>query len=65
MEAYAAKVADYPVSESVLFGELWRKKTRGHIVSLQEGVLDHWFFGRTALLGDCVHKVWPHPLSSS
>lgn len=60
MEAYAKQVADLPVSESVLFGELWRRKTRAHIVSLEEGVLKHWHFGRIALLGDAAHKVTPN-----
>lgn len=60
MEAYAKQVADLPVSEHVLFGELWRQKTRAHIVSLEEGVLQHWHFGRLALLGDAVHKVTPN-----
>ncbi|KAI8630518.1 hypothetical protein F5Y19DRAFT_48544 [Xylariaceae sp. FL1651] len=60
MEAYAKQVADLPVSESVLFGELWRHKTRAHIVSLEEGVLKHWHFGRLALLGDSAHKVTPN-----
>lgn len=63
MDALATKLADYPVSESLLYGELWRKRVRAHLVSLEEGVLEHWFFGRTALAGDSVHKVslLPHP----
>jgi 2-polyprenyl-6-methoxyphenol hydroxylase-like FAD-dependent oxidoreductase len=60
MERYAQKVADLPVSQSLLFGELWRRKTRAHIVSLEEGVLKHWHFGRLALLGDAAHKVTPN-----
>ena len=28
-------------------------------MSLEEGVLEHWFFGRTVLAGDSVHKVTP------
>lgn len=64
MDALAFKLADYPVSESLLYGELWRNRTRAHLVSLEEGVLDHWFFGRTALAGDSVHKVaYPTPLA--
>lgn len=30
------------------------------MVSLEEGVLEHWFFGRTVLAGDSVHKVTPN-----
>lgn len=56
-EALAQSVADQPVSESLLFGELWKKRTRGGLVSLEEGVLDHWHAGRIALAGDSVHKV--------
>jgi hypothetical protein len=57
IEELATKLADYPLSESLLFGELWKKRTRSHLVSLEEGVLEHWFFGRTVLAGDSVHKV--------
>lgn len=56
-EALAQSVADQPVSESLLFGELWKKRIRGGLVSLEEGVLDHWYAGRIALAGDSVHKV--------
>ncbi|KAI9785103.1 MAG: hypothetical protein M1816_000514 [Peltula sp. TS41687] len=59
-EALAAKLAEYPVSDSLVFGEIWRSRTRGVLVSLEEGVLDHWFFGRTVLAGDSVHKVTPN-----
>ncbi|WEW58626.1 hypothetical protein PRK78_004094 [Emydomyces testavorans] len=60
MEALAAKLADCPVTDSVLFGELWRSRTKGQLISLEEGVLDHWFFGRTVLAGDAIHKVTPN-----
>ncbi|GAB1213226.1 hypothetical protein ATERTT37_002375 [Aspergillus terreus] len=60
MEALARKLADYPICESVVFGELWRRRTKAQLISLEEGVLDHWFFGRTVLTGDAVHKVTPN-----
>lgn len=60
IDELATKLADYPLSESLLFGELWKKRTRAHLVSLEEGVLEHWFFGRTVLAGDSVHKVTPN-----
>ena len=56
-EEVAAKVADHPVSESLLFGQLWRKRIRGQLVSLEEGTFEHWYFGRMALAGDSAHKV--------
>ncbi|KAB8069926.1 hypothetical protein BDV29DRAFT_198326 [Aspergillus leporis] len=60
MEVLARKLADYPICESVVFGELWRTRTKAHLISLEEGVLDHWFFGRTAMAGDAIHKVTPN-----
>ncbi|KAM5442430.1 FAD-dependent monooxygenase dep2 [Microsporum ferrugineum] len=30
------------------------------MISLEEGVLNHWFFGRTVLAGDAIHKVTPN-----
>lgn len=57
MEALAAKLADSPICESVVFGELWRTRTKAQLISLEEGALDHWFFGRTVLAGDSIHKV--------
>ena len=53
----AADVADMPVSETMVFGELWRKRWRGAVVDIEEGVLNRWFYGRTVLVGDTAHKV--------
>jgi len=57
-EALAESVADQPISDSMLFGELWKKRIRGGLVNLEEGVLKHWHSGRIVLAGDSVHKVW-------
>lgn len=62
MEALAAKLASYPVNDSVVFGELWKNRTKAQLISLEEGVLDHWFFGRTVLAGDSIHKVSPRSI---
>ncbi|RYP77149.1 hypothetical protein DL769_003494 [Monosporascus sp. CRB-8-3] len=59
-EAAAATVAHLPVSDSVVFGELWKNKIRGHLLGLQEGIFDHWSFGRLVLAGDSAHKVTPN-----
>lgn len=56
-EEVAAKFADHPISDSLVFGDLWRNRIRGHLISLEEGVLEHFFFGRTVLIGDAAHKV--------
>ncbi|KAL9008627.1 MAG: hypothetical protein Q9173_006265 [Seirophora scorigena] len=56
-EKMAADVADMPGSETMVFGELWRKRWRGAVVDIEEGVLNRWFYGRTVLVGDTAHKV--------
>lgn len=59
-ETKAAELADCPISETLTFGDIWKSRTRGHLVSLEEGVLSHWFFRRMVLLGDSAHKVTPN-----
>lgn len=56
-EEVADKVKNHPVSDSLLFGELWRTRIRGQLVSTEEGVFKHWYSGRMVLAGDAVHKV--------
>lgn len=56
-EREAAKLAELPVTESLLFGEIWKNRIRGQLIPLEEVVFDHWHYGRTVLLGDSVHKV--------
>ena len=60
-EALAASIADHPVAPTMVFGELWNKRHRGALISLEEGVLEHWHHGRIALAGDSVHKVRSPP----
>lgn len=61
----AAKIADRPVTAHVLFGEIWMKRTRGYLTSLEEGVFEHWYFNRTVLVGDSAHKVGHLEIQSS
>ncbi|KAK9414811.1 putative FAD/NAD(P)-binding domain-containing protein [Seiridium unicorne] len=58
-EALAGSLAQHAVSNSLTFGELWKRRVRGGLVSLEEGVLDHWHHGRIVLAGDSAHKVTP------
>lgn len=53
----ADSVASHPISDSLEFGELWRTRMRGQLVSIEEGVFKHWHFGRLVLAGDAAHKV--------
>ena len=56
-EREASKIADLPVNEHVLFGEIWARRYRGYLGSMEEGILKHWHFGRMVLVGDAAHKV--------
>ncbi|KLU92409.1 hypothetical protein MAPG_11355 [Magnaporthiopsis poae ATCC 64411] len=58
-EAMAARIADRPVTDGILFSEIWRRRTRASMVTLEEGVMDHWHHGRICLGGDAVHKFQP------
>ncbi|KAL8979776.1 MAG: hypothetical protein Q9205_004972, partial [Flavoplaca limonia] len=53
----ADSVASHPISDSLEFGELWRTRIRGQLVSVEEGIFKHWHFGRLVLTGDAAHKV--------
>ncbi|KAF4236331.1 hypothetical protein CNMCM8980_003093 [Aspergillus fumigatiaffinis] len=59
-EALAASVASHPICETLVFGEIWQKRIRGSLISLEEGILQHWSHGRIVLAGDSVHKVTPN-----
>ncbi|KAF7681038.1 fad binding domain-containing protein [Alternaria burnsii] len=59
-DARAAELADCPISDNLVFGDIWKARSRGQMVSLEEGILSHWSFGRTVLVGDAAHKVTPN-----
>lgn len=59
-EDLAQQFADHPVSDTLVFGELWKRRTRGALIPLEEGVLSHWHHGRIVLAGDSAHKVTPN-----
>lgn len=59
-EDLAKSIANHPMSDTVVFGEVWKYRIRATVVHLEEGVLDHWYHGRIALAGDAVHKVREH-----
>ncbi|KGO77075.1 Monooxygenase, FAD-binding [Penicillium italicum] len=59
-EELAASVANHSLCETLVFGEIWKKRLRGSLISLEEGILNHWSHGRIVLAGDSVHKVTPN-----
>ncbi|KAH8429233.1 FAD-dependent oxidoreductase [Aspergillus melleus] len=59
-EKRAAECADCPISDTQVFGELWRSRVRGDLVNVEEGLFKHMYFGRIVLAGDAVHKMTPN-----
>ncbi|KAI9684598.1 MAG: hypothetical protein M1822_005686 [Bathelium mastoideum] len=59
-EKYAASCMDNPISETQVFGELWKTAVRYELVNVEEGLFKHMFFGRIVLAGDAVHKMTPN-----
>ncbi|PYI24007.1 FAD/NAD(P)-binding domain-containing protein [Aspergillus violaceofuscus CBS 115571] len=39
---------------------LWTARVKGSLVSLEEGIVSQWSYGRVLLLGDAAHKVTPN-----
>nr|ART34997.1 putative monooxygenase [Fusarium sp.] len=60
MEALVSKISERPVTDTVVFGELWKRHLKAQMISLEEGVLEYWTFGRIVRAGDAVHKVTPN-----
>jgi 2-polyprenyl-6-methoxyphenol hydroxylase-like FAD-dependent oxidoreductase len=46
-----------PITETVLFEEIWKRTTNFDMVSLEEGLFEHWHCGRMVIIGDAAHKV--------
>ncbi|KAL9095957.1 MAG: hypothetical protein Q9165_001955 [Trypethelium subeluteriae] len=59
-EKHAAGCMDDPISETQVFGELWKTAVRYELVNVEEGLFKHMFFGRVVLAGDAVHKMTPN-----
>lgn len=57
----ALECADCPISDTQMFGELWKSRVRGELVNVEEGLFKHMYFGRIVLAGDAVHKVENKP----
>ena len=45
------------VTEKTNMRDLWDKRTKFAMVSLEEVVFDKWWEGRVCLVGDSAHKV--------
>lgn len=56
-EELAQLISDKPVTNKVVFSDIWERRPRASVISLEEGVMEHWHHDRICLVGDAVHKV--------
>lgn len=56
-EEVARKYKDTKFTETLTLETLWKTRTRGGLVNIEEGILDKWHAGRIVLVGDAAHKV--------
>ncbi|GKZ31295.1 hypothetical protein AbraIFM66950_011655 [Aspergillus brasiliensis] len=60
MEAMAARFADFPITETLRVKDVYAERFTAGMATLEEGILQHWGWGRIALAGDACHKYTPN-----
>lgn len=48
-----------PVRENTTMGDLWSRRQKATLVSLEEADFSHWTAGRFVIIGDGAHKMTP------
>ncbi|PYI01546.1 FAD/NAD(P)-binding domain-containing protein [Aspergillus sclerotiicarbonarius CBS 121057] len=59
-EAMAARFAEYPITETLRVKDVYQERFTAGMANLEEGILQHWGWGRIALAGDACHKYTPN-----
>ncbi|KAH6620443.1 hypothetical protein C7974DRAFT_234147 [Boeremia exigua] len=57
MENVAKRFSEVALNEKLKFKELWEKRKRAGLLTIEEGVLSQWHAGRIVLVGDSAHKM--------
>ncbi|PWY86589.1 FAD/NAD(P)-binding domain-containing protein [Aspergillus sclerotioniger CBS 115572] len=60
IEAMAARFAEYPITETLRVKDVYAERFTAGMANLEEGILEHWGWGRMALVGDACHKYTPN-----
>lgn len=55
--AVIEEYGDVKVGPGYTIKDLWNKRIRASMVSLEEGILQTWHHSRVILMGDAIHKV--------
>lgn len=60
VEKVAAKLAEFPVNETLKVKDVIKERFTWGMSDLGEGILKHWSYGRIVLTGDACHKFTPN-----
>ncbi|KAI1342603.1 hypothetical protein F5Y15DRAFT_309925 [Xylariaceae sp. FL0016] len=61
MEGLAKRLGHIAIKrEDLKVRDVYPLMHHGGMTNLEEGILDHWYWGRIVLLGDAAHKVTPN-----
>ncbi|RSL42447.1 hypothetical protein CEP54_015479 [Fusarium duplospermum] len=60
VEEVAAKLAEFPVTETLKVKDVVKERFTWGMSDLGEGILKHWSYGRIVLTGDACHKFTPN-----
>lgn len=56
----AAEFAEFPLTRTVKVQDVWPRMLGAGLTNLDEGIVNHWSFGRIVLVGDACHKMTTH-----
>ncbi|EDN95661.1 hypothetical protein SS1G_11540 [Sclerotinia sclerotiorum 1980 UF-70] len=60
VEAFAAEHAEMPINDHLKVKDVFAKKYHAGMANLEEGIIEHWSWGRIVLVGDAAHKFTPN-----
>ena len=60
VDALAAEFAEFPLTRTVKVKDVWPRMLGAGLTNLDEGIVNHWSFGRIVLVGDACHKMTTH-----
>lgn len=55
---FCEALLDVPIWRDTKFSDLWNRREQFAIISLEEGIVQQWNYGRIICIGDSVNKVY-------
>ncbi|EYE93395.1 FAD-dependent oxidoreductase [Aspergillus ruber CBS 135680] len=57
---FCEALQDVPIWRDIKFCDLWNRREQFDIISLEEGIVQQWNYGRIICIGDSVNKMTPN-----